>query len=331
MLSAQFVLGGFCRYEKELIEVVIKHWLRIVWGVCVILALASCEGVSPRVTITATSTGISHSTSSPAPSLTLLAPATQKPTTTSTQRPIPSPTKTFRPLATPTATPTKTDDSQAEAEIKSLFQDNEICPPPCYLGVVPGQTTSDELRNIFAHWGIALQVSAQNAPAFAIGHQFNSGYWLGAKFLMNQNVVESIGFSVEQDEPHEWAAYSPIALLQQYGPPSHVSFWIGSIHEPSSTPWKGWYYMIMSYDELELNIEYGGVEIRLDEMATICPYTDAYDYGRVWLGKYPDFLSSAHVTYLEDATSITLEEFHDYLMKGPGACFYLDVSKVAHL
>lgn len=301
-----------------------KHWIISCFAVCIAMIFSSCNSSSAQFMptpsmILATSQNTSSSSSTSIPTIT--AAVTETPTFVPTKTQTPKPTQTLA----------QNEREQAEAEIKQLFQNNDVCSSPCYLGVIPGKTTTAELRDIFARWGIELHVSSQHAPSFYIEYLFKSGYNLNAEFLMKDDVVESVGFTVNQDEQHEWAAYSPAALLDRHGVPTRVSFWIGSIHEPSSTPLKGEYYMIMSYDELELHIEYGDVGIQLGETATVCPRKDKYGYSRVWLGKYPDFLPKPHETYIEEAASMTPQKFYDYVLSGPGACFYLDQSKVAHL
>lgn len=301
-----------------------RHWIFGYITVCVLLVLSACNP-SPTKFIPTPPVFTSTSQLTSSPNVVQEATAT----TTKEETAIILPTETSTPESVRTLTANEKE--QAEAEIKHLFQNSDLCTPPCYLGITPGQTTSTELQDIFAKWGIKLQINTQRAPSFYINQDFKSGYNFNAKFQMQDDIVESIGFNVNQDEPSEWSAYSPKALLERYGTPSKVSFWIGSIHEPNSTPWKGWYYMIISFDEMDLHIEYGDVEVRLDEKVAVCPQTDNYGYGRVWLGKYPDFLPPPHVTPIEEAGAITVQQFHDYILLGPGACFYLDLSKVAFL
>jgi len=296
-----------------------KYWARGFFAILICATLISCsttslEATSSILAATATSQLISSPTSIVQ---TATASVLKAPTLTQTREQTPTSVETL----------TENEQAQAEAEIKQLFQNSDICSPPCYLGVVPGETSSTALRDVFAKWGIELHVSTQDVPSFYVNQYFKSGYNLNASFHMKDDVVESISFIVNQNESHEWSAYSPVALLERYGVPSNVSFWIGTIHEPSSTPLKAWYYMIMSYDELDLFIEYGDVEITLGEKALVCPQKDEYGGGRVWLGKYPP----SHETYIEEAASITAQKFHDYVLTGPGACFYLDLRKVAFL
>jgi hypothetical protein len=52
---------------------------------------------------------------------------------------------------------------------------------------------------------------------------------------------------------------------------------------------------------------------------------------RTWVGLVRDFRSALPALEddpLEDVTSFNLEIFRDYLLLGPGACFYLKASAI---
>ena len=87
--------------------------------------------------------------------------------------------------------------------------------------------------------------------------------------------------------------------------------------------------MTVYYDDLDFIIQYGLPEIRLDELITVCPNKDDFEYTRIWLGKNPNHPpSKSHDGPLEEVTSFTLESFREYLLLGAGACFYLKASAI---
>jgi len=121
----------------------------------------------------------------------------------------------------------------------------------------------------------------------------------------------------------------PSAMLKRFGTPSKVTFGLLVIHEPTPTPWKGWYHMTFFYDDLDLIIWYYEPEIRLGELITVCPNKDDFQSAIIWLGKSPYYPPSPDEDGpLENVTSFTLDSFRDYLLLGPGACFYLKASAI---
>lgn len=307
-----------------------KFCIRVVLNILWVGVLVACNTSPKPITSSTTPTHINLL----APTLMVFETATLSTTTTPASSRPSSPTPTPRPTQTPLPTvtlPTILDPEKAEEEIKQLLQDYNACSPPCYLGIIPGYTTLSKLKDLMYRWGIQLHENTSSAKTYSIAHDFADGLSVYASFYLKDEMVETIELNAIQDQASEWSAYKPEALLRRYGSPTNVSFWIGSIHEPSPTPWKGWYYMNISYDELNLYVSYGGVEIRLDEPPVICPNKDYYRYARIRLGKYPDFGVPFHATPIEEAASLTPNEFHRYLLIGPGACFYLDLSKVLHL
>jgi hypothetical protein len=238
------------------------------------------------------------------------------------------PTKTRLPTKTLTQTPPPTLTSeelvQADQEIKRLLQNGDVCYPPCFLEVVPGQTTLAELKSIFLQWGISLKNGSDKSYAF--NYQYNNSNNLHVVFTLKEDIVKTTSINFYQDEPYQWALYSPSALLKRFGVPSSVEFLIGEIHDwPNPTPLKGWYFMLIRYADLDMVVEYYPVEIQ-QGLIVVCPNLDYYGGGRVWLGEH----SISNYTSLEDATSITLQKFYDFILSGPGACFYLDTNNVVH-
>lgn len=300
---------------------IMNHFIKVLQIASLALILISCGSSSQLTGYASTqSTSVQESptqlgifASSQTPGISIQTPTLIVPTQTST--------------LTPSA---QLEPAQANAEIMQTLQDYKACPPPCYLGVVPGKTTSGELQNIFTRWGISLdQRMYFSAPVYSFDYSFGKEFALNAAFYTGNGLVDGIHFNVDQYKPYEWLSFSPEALLRRNGVPSAVTFLIGSIHEPSPTPWKRWYYMTIRYDQLDLRVEYWDVEIKPDDLIVACPNKDPYRGAYVWLGeRFTIFPPEG--TPLEEAASMSLQKFHDFVLEGPGACFYLDTTKIIY-
>jgi len=237
---------------------------------------------------------------------------------------------TNTPEATVTLTPLPTlSQPISESEIKQLLQNDVDCRPPCFLGVVPEKTPLDELRNIFSHFGLPLHDYEGKGLAYAIEQFPNSDVPPQAVFHISNGQVKSTRVYLNQSNSFEWSMYSPSAMLKRFGAPSQVTFGLQVIHEPTPTPWKGWYRMTFFYDDLDLIVNYGDPEIRLGEFITVCPNKDDFEGVSIWLGKSPSYPPlPTQDGPLEQVTSFTPERFRDFLLLGPGACFDLKASAI---
>jgi hypothetical protein len=248
------------------------------------------------------------------------------------QTPSVTPTITFTPTLEPTATltPLRVLSQQAsESEIRDLLQNDVDCKPPCFLGVFPEKTTVDELKNIFKRFGLPLHDYEGKGRAYAVEQFPNGDVPPETGFHLSDGLVKSMRVYPNRSNQFEWSIYSPSAMLKRFGTPSKVTFGLTVVHEPTPTPWKGWYHMTFFYDNLNLIISYSEPEIRLGELITVCPNKDDFQGAIIWLGKSPYYPPSPDVDGpLEDVTSFTLESFRDYLLLGPGACFYLKASAI---
>lgn len=259
--------------------------------------------------------------------------ASTLPSTSATPLPIISQTPTFTPTVTspPTLEPTITLTSlpelsrqASESEIKELLQNDTKCEPPCFLGVIPEKTTVDELKLIFNRFRLPLYDYEGKGRAYALEKFPNSEIPPETRFNLGDGLIKSMEVNIDRSNQFEWSIYSPSTILKRYGTPSKVTFGLQVIHEPTPTPWKSWYHMTFFYDDLDLIILYHRPEIRLDELITVCPNKDDFLGAFIWLGKSPYYQPSPDEDgALEDVTSFTLESFKEYLLLGPGACFYL--------
>lgn len=243
------------------------------------------------------------------------------------QTPFFSSTDTLPPTLEPTATSTPLPvlpRQASESEIRDLLQNDVDCKPPCFLGVIPEKTTVDELRRIFNHFGLPLYDYEGKGRAYALEKFPNSEIPPETGFHLGDGLVKSMRVYLDHSNQFEWSIYSPSAMLKRYGTPSKITFGLQVIHEPTPTPWKAWYQMTFFYDDLDLIIWYHQPEIRLADLIPVCPNKDEFQGAIIWIGKSPYYPPSPDENGpLEEVTSFTLESFKEYLLLGPGACFFL--------
>lgn len=294
----------------------------------IIVVLASCTDQS-----TATS-AIPPSTSQP-PQATLSSPV---PTNTSTQfflnTPRPTythgPTWTPRPILTrtPTATrmPTLSIQDQ-EARLLSLLENNNGCTFPCFWGIIPSQTSFEEvkalMREVGAYRADFESVSTNTRHDFDIKLISQESYLLAmtVEFLEDTRtgliLGETVSIRLDWVKP-EWRdalrVYYLNEILSVYGTPSYVTVDAGVFHgDPGST----YYAITMYYEDLDFGIQFVGRDAQVTENSlVICPryistseitiYFKVSALEKIYissLGSWPPG------EMLEDISTITLFEF----------------------
>ena len=153
------------------------------------------------------------------------------PTESATPIPIavPRATATRTPAATSTVTPTRVPTlalEQAQAVVLELLRTNGNCELPCWWGLVPGQTTWDEVLALLepiasriAQYGLA-DVAPNRAEVFflTLPKEVSSPY-IELDFAMQNGVVQRIQVSGFKSPDYQLPQ-----LLSAYGQPSEV--WI---------------------------------------------------------------------------------------------------------
>lgn len=264
-------------------------------------------------------------------------PAIISPTYTLVPTPIPS--KTLTPLVTieqrpsPKLTPTITltplitlEPEKANEKIKTLLREPVDCSAPCFWGIVPGQTSNEEARNIFSHLGLPMASRVNEGKGFSsIHYVLDSGLSIRVILKLQNNIVENIQARITPEKrnagiPRDWLAYSPETLIKRYGAPSRVDFVVD--WGPNLL-----FVMNMYFDKIDLIVEYSSTSINSNLQnwsLQVCPLTDQFDTAWLWMGKNPED-PPGQGRSLESVTSLTLEEFSK-LMTGDlnQACFTLN-------
>jgi len=229
------------------------------------------------------------------------------------------------PTQTATLTPPATlEPVQAKDSLQSLLQEPD-CLAPCFWGVIPGKTTLGEAKNIFTHLGLGLEHTntRDNKDFYGVIYDFDNGLSVTPVLTIQNELVKSLRVDINPEKrqagvPREWLAYSPETLINHYGRPSRVDFFVGR-GAPSVS-----YAMVLYFESADLIVEYGGYDVTFEKTSfRVCPLIDQQDNVSIWLGENPEN-PPGDAMPLEDASSITLEEFSK-LMTGNSdeVCIYL--------
>ena len=231
-----------------------------------------------------------------------------------------TPTETIIPTLPATFTPL-----EANERIRAYLQKTVDCLAPCFWGITPEQTTLTEATNIFASLGLELeQTNARNNQEFyATNYHIEKGFEISVILTVQDGIIKTLdaGINVpaEVSTPRKWAAYSPETLIDQYGIPSKVEFFLGRV-TPTPT-----HSMVLYFENAELIVAYIGSNLlnNSSPQLEICPITNQVGHIQIWLGKDPRHPPKQGVP-LEEATSLTIEEFSKLMTGGQNnACFNL--------
>ncbi len=259
------------------------------------------------------------------------ADSTALPTITKTRPPSPtvvSVTSTPSPAPTITATltpPVALEPEQAKETIRTLLREPVDCTAPCFWGIVPGQTTLGEAKNIFAKLRFSLEYTntLDGKEFYDSAYDFDNGLSVSPLLAVQNNIVTTLTVYItpetqQEEVPREWSTYSPETLITRYGTPSRVDFFLGRV---APTPD---YSIVLYFDTVDLIVEYYGYDYTFDgSFVQTCPLINQWNDVRIWMGKNPQYPPSLGVS-LEEATSLTLEEFSILMTGDPqNACLKL--------
>ncbi len=294
------------------------------------------------ITLILTSCNINNSTPSktPVPSEPVVLGITRSPLIKSSARPISTETQYTSPTAIPTnIAPTYTqiptslatlDPQQANGVVGKLLRESVDCSAPCFWGITPGQTTFNEANNIFSHLGLQMKYTNEhdNKKYSEVMYSLVSGLTISPLLAIQGDIVMNLDVYInpvkdQGGSPREWLAYSPEILINRYGTPSKITFYVGYPRDPGGDP-EAWYHMVMYFEPLNFIIEYEfGVIPPPASSLYICPLTDQFTSIRLWLGKDVENTPIGGVL-LEEATSMTNVEFAKLISEYPSdACLTL--------
>lgn len=259
-----------------------------------------------------------------------LAPTQIRIETFSVVTPVPSPSPIPTATPTPTTFPTLEPDRVKET-IQALLQETKDCGSPCVWGITPGETTINEAQRIFTHLGIQLMyvTSHDNRNYYYSKYEFDNGLSISFSVAVQRGIINNVVSDIHPEiqipgVPRAWKAYSPETLIERYGNPSKVDFFVDRIRDGNVPP-KAWYGMNMHFKEVGMIIEYGGAELSPLTNFQACPLIDPFEFIRIWFGEEPEH-PPGEVVPLIEATNLTMEEFVELMTGDPErACFKLNM------
>jgi hypothetical protein len=254
-----------------------------------------------------------------------------KPTAMPTVGTLPS---TFPELATYTPIPTSTlpatrtatvtlaitpEPLQAKETITALLHQPIDCPTSCFWGIVPGQTTISEAKNILISLG--FQATDDRTFEYKLDQSLLIRAFLRVRI---DSVVENLAISIVPEVPQAgaseyWSTYSPTSLMDAFGTPSRVDLALEWGPRPL-------FDMTMYFDNADLIVEYMGHNMIPKQKGSprVCLLNNQYEIIRIWMGKNAINTPLAGIP-LEKATSLELEDFSTLMKENPDqACFVVN-------
>jgi hypothetical protein len=245
----------------------------------------------------------------------------------------------------PTLIPTLTQTPRATLEptefvntVKKFFLQGEGCQTPCLFGIVPGQTTYAQAREIFS-W-LRNPLSKEKYPngeeyyTTSIDYK-NAPISIGVRISLDRDIVKSIYADIDLSrysniitERQDWEAYSLDNILSQYGSPTKVEFDLDYPHEEGFPEDIAWYDMIVTYEDIDLTIEYYHGQSVEGNFINACPLTDQFMVVMIYVGN--DFENRPYKGVpLEKATSLTMTQFSKlFTQKSKIACFQISKDSI---
>lgn len=253
---------------------------------------------------------------------------------TSTNELTRTPTNTLTPVPpTPTLTlPVPLELEQASEEIKTLLENPQNCPTPCFWGIMPNFTTMGEARNFFHRLGAPLSSSFRDENVFYASPNYDS-LSLNVQLVSGDELVKyiraRIGFENYKgpSSPRLWSAFSPENLIRFYGKPSSVELSISYPTEPGFPAGIAWYNMILRFDQYPFVIHYYRSQVKQGEFIQACPLTDQFTVVDILFGYDPKTYKSNGIfgTPLEEVTSLNIDQMVELMTQEKElACFDID-------
>jgi hypothetical protein len=186
----------------------------------------------------------------------------------------PTPSKTAT-LIPPTLTPIPTlPPDQAQAMVFDLLMNNAGCELPCYWGITPGKTSSQEAHNFLASIAEGLEQrvmvqtandgSEQSVTVIVIRNTIR-GYDtpISSVYRVINDVIETIVAFEAGTE----LGYQLHQVLGRYGVPDEVLLLLSDV-SPAGTPW---FSMWIIYEERGTTLYYSGAAHLKGDALQVCP------------------------------------------------------------
>lgn len=241
-----------------------------------------------------------------------------------------NPTFTHIPVETKISTQPATLTPLQVEKIRTLLREPIDCDAPCFWGITPQQTTFVEATTILRSLGLeAHHTLTRNSQDFYDMSYYDAekGIEISILLTVQDDIVKNLEISMnvprEITIPRMWSAYSPETLIQRYGAPSRVGFTLTNIYPNNGISGS----MTMYFDDVDMIILYVGTEedfLKDQKSFTLCPLSNGIHYAGIWMGGESSSHPPNEQIFLEQATSLTLEDFAKLMLGKPeDACLNL--------
>jgi hypothetical protein len=290
------------------------------------LSLYGCAGLNKSTSALIPTKELVMTPLTPSITLTTSVTATRaKPSVTTTITSLPIPTYTPTLTKPPTLTSTERDDA-----LLQLLATANDCNAPCLFGIVPGKTTIDELENHFyTTFGEGLTTKDVNGRIQSYAISFNLADHLlnSTEFRIRSGVVYQIDTLLDHlfdpaVKPEEWSAFSLRNILESYGMPSRVEFYLDTPHEPVSNPGVIYSYTLFFSTSDTIVTYYGGQKENI-AILRICLLEEQPTHMEMHIAWQPYIEGSDDGVTLENATSLSIQGFYNLMMNDPHGCIDL--------
>lgn len=217
---------------------------------------------------------------------------------------------------------------EADQELAKYLETNNGC-IDCFWGIIPGRSSDQDVRNMYQKLGERLHqgegwldtsLTIKESIRIAISYHYDS---------QSVNLINTfIGGLLEPSiKKTDWAFYNLDNILQVYGKPSLVGFFIDGNQPPDQRPI---YNILMRFEQSNLVIYYSyGKATEVDSQNfTLCPIADQVDSINLWYGK-EDSTVPYGPKLLEEVSLMTNEEFYS-IFSSPDehSCIVINKQKI---
>jgi hypothetical protein len=179
-----------------------------------------------------------------------------------------TPTGTFTPVSTATATmiPTLAPDV-ARDELFKMLKTNGNCNLPCWWGVIPGQSTKNDIHFAFMPFSSIGSEGSFRPKSGGIGffpislEDFNINLSLNYQLLEPNGQIEIIYVEIRQIKGDQYAPYADVfslfslqEILSAYGPPEDVGLEADLHQFELNAP--TFFYIYLSYPDKGIYLRY---------------------------------------------------------------------------
>lgn len=230
-------------------------------------------------------------------------------------------------------------------EMSTLLANNNGCRLPCFLGIVPGETTLEEAKTLLLKYHLADRIyHAEGSDHYKIDTfielEENISLGLNITFFVQEGIVSWIkvetdllgdgkGETESATKFTTMSYYSLSEIFQRHGVPDRIYF-------EMPDRYAGYYPLLVIYEgEMAILVE-GWADVDADGFLTICPNIGE---NNEYIGLKLALVSSSSTTNvrtlifdvpegstLEEVTGISIEKFYKLMLneKKEASCFQVN-------